>query len=256
MAPRWSAPRPVPKRSHPLESRCATGVNSDIWPGAILLALGIIAFIFVVAAEAGVIAGVRERALREPAESRVDTLRRFYQERQLTLSSLALARNLALVGVTAVVVFLVLRKWNDSWLALTATVLAAVAAFALLHAFSRLLVAENPERWQRLLRPFIDVVRVAFRWPVFLLDAPMGVVQRTWQRRQQEADRGAEELVLLAEVDEAGAALEEDERQMIRGVAGLEFTAVREVMVPRTDIVTLDLSEGFERTAQVMVEKG
>jgi len=42
----------------------------------------IIAFVLVVAAEAGVIVGVRERAMREPAESRLDALRRFYHERQ------------------------------------------------------------------------------------------------------------------------------------------------------------------------------
>lgn len=225
-------------------------------PGALLLALGVLAFILVVAAEAGVIAGVRERALREPAESRVDALRRFYQERQLTLSSLALARNLSLVGVTAVVVFLVLREWDDSWLALTATVIAAAAAFMLLQAFSRVLVAENPERWQRALRPFVEFVRVAFRVPVLLLDAPMGVVQRTWQRRQQAAAGGAEELVLLAEMEEAGAALEDGEREIIRGVVEMEFTTVREVMVPRTDIVTIASNDGFESVVQVMVEKG
>lgn len=231
-------------------------MNSDLLPGAILLSLGLLAFIFVVAAEAGVIAGVRERALREPAESRVDTLRRFYQERQLTLSSLALARNLALVGVTAVVVFLVLREWDDSWLVLMVTVISTVAAFMLLQAFSRRLVSEDPERWQRALRPFVALVRVAFRGPVLLLDAPMGVVQRTWQRRQQAAAGGGEELVLLAEMDEAGAALEEDERQMIRGVMEMEFTTVREVMVPRTDMISANVSEGFEKLAQIMVDDG
>jgi CBS domain containing-hemolysin-like protein len=231
-------------------------VSNDLLPGAALLAIGVIAFIFVVAAEAGVIAGVRERALREPAESRVDTLRRFYQERQLTLSSLALARNLALVGVTAVVVFLVLKEWDDSWLALTSTVISTVAAFMLLQAFSRLLVLEDPERWQRALRPFVALVRIAFRGPVLLLDAPMGVVQRTWQRRQQTAAGGGEELVLLAEMEEAGAALEEDERQMIRGVMEMEFTTVREVMVPRTDMISANVSEGFEKLSQIMVDDG
>src|SRR3989304_4355874 len=69
-------------------------------------------------AEAGVIAGVRARALREPAESRLEALRRFSQERQVTLSSLALARNLALVGITALVVFLGLEEAGQRWAAL------------------------------------------------------------------------------------------------------------------------------------------
>src|SRR2546427_1115700 len=57
-------------------------------------------------------------------------------------------------------------------------------------------------------------------------------------------------------MEEAGAALEEDERQMIRGVMEMEFTTVREVMVPRTDMISANVSEGFEKLAQIMVDQG
>ena len=134
-------------------------MDSDTVPGLILLALGIIAFVLLIAAEAGVIAGVRERALREPAESRLDALRRFYQERQLTLSSLALARTLALVGVTAIIVFLVVREAGHNWPVLTASVFGTVLVIMLLQTFPRMLVARNPARWQSLLRPFVSFVR-------------------------------------------------------------------------------------------------
>jgi CBS domain containing-hemolysin-like protein len=231
-------------------------VDSDTLIALIFLVLGIIVFILVVAAEAGLIAGMRERALRESAESRVDALRRFYHERQLTLSSLTLARNLALVGVTAIVVFLVLREWSDSWLALAVTTVAIAAAFLLLQAFPRTLVAQDPNRWQMALRPFVAFTRMAFRLPVLLLDAPMGVVLRTWQRKQAAVAGGAEELILLIEMEEASASLHEDERDMIRGVIELEFTAVREIMVPRTDIVAVDADATLDDLAALMVERG
>jgi putative hemolysin len=231
-------------------------VDSDTLIAVLFLIVGIIVFILVVAAEAGVIAGMRERALREPAESRVDALRRFYHERQLTLSSLTLARNLALVGVTAIVVFLVLREWSDSWLALAATTVAVAAAFLLLQAFPRTLVTQDPNRWQIALRPFVAFIRMAFRLPVLLLDAPMGVVLRTWQRKQAAVAGGAEELILLIEMEEASASLHEDERDMIRGVIELEFTAVREIMVPRTDIVAIDVNATIDDVAAIMVERG
>lgn len=231
-------------------------MDSDSLIALIFLLIGIIVFILVVAAEAGVIAGMRERAMREPAESRVDALRRFYHERQLTLSSLTLARNLALVGVTAIVVFLVLREWSDSWLALAVTTVAIAAAFLLLQAFPRALVAQDPNRWQIALRPFVAFTRMAFRIPVLLLDAPMGVVLRTWQRKQAAVAGGAEELILLIEMEEASASLHEDERDMIRGVIELEFTAVREIMVPRTDIVAVDADATLDDVAALMVERG
>jgi putative hemolysin len=231
-------------------------VDSDTLVALVFLVLGIAIFIMVVAAEAGVIAGMRERAMREPAESRVEALRRFYHERQLTLSSLTLARNLALVGVTAIVVFLVLREWSDSWLALAATTVAVAAAFLLLQAFPRAFVAQNPNRWQVALRPFVGFIRMAFRIPVLLLDAPMGVVLRTWQRKSAAVAGGAEELILLIEMEEASASLHEDERDMIRGVIELEFTAVREIMVPRTDIVAVEVDATLGDVAALMVERG
>jgi len=231
-------------------------VDSDALIALFFLAAGIISFILVVAAEAGVIAGVRERALREPSESRIEALRRFYHERQLTLSSLTLARNLALVGVTAIVVFLVLREWDDSWLALALTTLAIAVAFLLLQAFPRALVTQDPTWSQKTLRPIVNFIRVIFRLPVLILDAPMGAVLRSWQRRQAAIAGGAEELILLIEMEQASASLHDDERQMIRGVIELEFTNVREVMVPRTDIIAVDVNSSFDDTATLMIERG
>ena len=57
-------------------------------------------------------------------------------------------------------------------------------------------------------------------------------------------------------MEEAGAALEEEERQMIRGVMEMEFTAIREVMVPRPDMIAVDVTDGFEKVAHLMVDRG
>jgi CBS domain containing-hemolysin-like protein len=97
---------------------------------------------------------------------------------------------------------------------------------------------------------------VIFRLPVLILDAPMGAVLRSWQRRQAAIAGGAEELILLIEMEQASASLHDDERQMIRGVIELEFTNVREVMVPRTDIVAVDVKTSFDEVAALMVERG
>jgi CBS domain containing-hemolysin-like protein len=229
-------------------------VDSEALAGSGLLILGVIAFVLVVAAEAGVIVGVRERAMREPAESRLEALRRFYHERQVTLSSLAFARNLALVGLTAVAVFLIVDKAGHSWPILIATTLGSVVIVMLLQAFPRIVVARSPERWQRGLKPFVSFVRFAFRGPVLVLDAPIGILTRI----QGKAGSGAnvEENILLSELEQAGAALQDEERQMIRGVMEMEFRTLRAVMVPRTDIIAVDVDDGFEKMSEVMVEDG
>jgi len=221
-----------------------------------LLIGGVLALIACVAAETGVIIGVRERALREPEETRLDALRRFYHERQVTLSALALARNLSVVGVTAVAVFIIVDQTGHSWGALVGTTLGVLAIIVVLQALPKIMVARNPKRWQRILRPFVSVVRIVFRAPAALLDAPVDALARAWHAYPTNGEGEIEEHILLSELDEASAALEEEERQMIRGVMEMEFRSVREVMVPRTDIRAVAIDDGFEKVAHVMVEEG
>jgi len=230
-------------------------MDSNTLIAVIVLIVGIVTLVLIGAAEAGVIAGVRERALREPAESRVEALRRFYQERQVTLSSLSLARNLASVAVTGVATYLVLREATDTWPALAVTIVLMATGFVLLQGFTRTLVARDPHFWQKLTWPLVVTIRFVFRIPVLMLDAPLGAFMHAW-RRGVPAHEAEEELLLVAEMEDASAALPDAERDMIRGVMDLEFTAVREVMVPRTDIIGVDADAGFDALAAVMVEKG
>ncbi len=231
-------------------------MDSETIAALVLLALGMLAYIAVVAAETGVIIGVRERAMREPAESRLDALKRFYHERQVTLSSLALARNLAVVGVTAVAVFLIIEVFGHSWTALLATTLGVLAVVMILQTVPKIIVSRNPQRWQRVLRPFVIAIRFVFRGPALVLEAPAGALSRAWHYGNGHDDSFVEEEILLSELDEASAALEDEERQMIRGVMEMEFRTVREVMVPRTDIESVEVTEGFDRVSEVMVEEG
>jgi putative hemolysin len=231
-------------------------VDSDSWAGVGLLALAVIAFMFVVAAEAGVVAGVRARALGEPPTSRLEALRRFTQERHATLSALALARNLTLIGITAITVSLVLEESGHSWGAVAVAALATLAALMLLRSVPTLLVSQNPERWRRFLEPFVEVLRVIFGAPARLLDLPVAAFLNWRRKRHPEAASEAEELARLVQTEEAEGGIDEAERQMIRGIVEMEQTVVREVMVPRIDIIAADVEDGFAEVARLMVEKG
>jgi putative hemolysin len=231
-------------------------MDSNDIVAAVVLVIGILTLVLIGAGEAGVIAGVRERALREPAESRVEALRRFYQERQVTLSSLSLARNLASVAVTGVAAYLVLREASDAWPALAVTIVLTATGFVLLQGFTRSLVSRDPHFWERATRPLVAAIRFAFRIPVLMIDAPLGAVFHAMHRYQSGNESAAEELIMITEMEEASAALPDAERDMIRGVMDLEFTVVREVMVPRPDIIAVNADDGFEKLAVVMVEKG
>ncbi|MBI1886559.1 MAG: HlyC/CorC family transporter [Chloroflexi bacterium] len=233
-------------------------MSNDVWPGIVLLVAALVLLAFVVAAETGVIAGFRARArAMEPRDvSRLEALQRYAQERQVTLASLALARNLTIVGITAIVVFLVLDGVGHHWSALAVAAFVILFGLMLFQALPRLLVSQDPERWDRYLRPFVSLVRTVFALPARLLDLPVAAALRWWRRRHEKAADEAEQILRLAELEEATGAIPAEEREMIRGIMEMEQTMVKEIMVPRIDIVGLESDAGFEEVARLIVERG
>ena len=233
-------------------------MDSDSLAGLGLLLAALVVFTLVVAAEAGVIAGLRAQMQAEPDQemSRLEVLRRYNQERQVTLSSLALARTFTLVGITAIVVFLMVDAIGQSWGAVAVAAVATVLGLMLFQALPRVLVSQNPERWSAVLNPLVVLIRAVFGLPARLIDLPIMAGLRWWRARHPEAADEAAELIRMAEMDTTAGAIDETERQMIRSVIELEQTTVKEVLVPRIDVVAVDADVAFGEVAKLFVDKG
>jgi CBS domain containing-hemolysin-like protein len=235
-------------------------VDSDSWPGLLLLAVALVLLALVTAAEAALASShrARPRLLNEKGPFHSQSLAGYLQESREVYSTLSLARNLALIGSTAVVVYLVLREAGLSWATLAVTFLLTLAGLALVQAVLRLVVAANPQRWATYLGPFVAVIRILFRLPVAVLDLPARLLvrgQRLAGGAQEPAD-DAEELLRLTEMKDGAGVMDAEEREMIRGIMALEETTAREIMVPRTDIVAVPSDASFEEVARIIVKRG
>jgi putative hemolysin len=76
----------------------------------------------------------------------------------------------------------------------------------------------------------------------------------TAEEREEIVERAIETLAHSTGLDEP--LIEDDEREMIRGVIGLDATEVREVMVPRVHIVALEADASLEDVRKVTAEYG
>jgi CBS domain containing-hemolysin-like protein len=65
-----------------------------------------------------------------------------------------------------------------------------------------------------------------------------------------------EELRLLVNVSEEEGLIEPDEREMIEGIFSFGDTTVREVMIPRVDIVALEETASIDEALNVIIAKG
>jgi CBS domain containing-hemolysin-like protein len=65
-----------------------------------------------------------------------------------------------------------------------------------------------------------------------------------------------EELRLLVNVGEEEGLIEHDEREMIEGIFSFDDTLLREIMVPRVDIVALDIDTTLEEAINAIIDEG
>jgi putative hemolysin len=232
-------------------------VGSDDWPGLLLLTAALVLLALVTAAEAAVAFShrARPRLLPEKGPFRSESVTDYLRENREVHASLALARSLALIGSTAIVVYLVLREAGHNWATLTVTFIATLVGLALIQALPRMAVSANPQRWAVHLWPLVAVVRLVLRPVVALLDLPAHLLLRS-PSSAENPGHDAEELLSLAEMKNGAGTMDAEERQMIRGIMALEETTAREIMVPRTDIVAVPSDASFDEVARIIVEQG
>ena len=196
---------------------------------------------------------MRLRILAGKGDRRAASLLNYVDRRASTLGALAVVRNLAVVAATAFGIFVVTTERGHTWGMLGAAAALTLIIVAVLDALPRLIVARNAERWGMRLSAFIGLFRTIFGPIAGAINQGLSsVVQIAPEDEEDETD----EILRLAEIETDGDPIEEEERQMIRGIIEMEDTVAREIMAPRIDIVGLDETETIDDALKLIVEKG
>jgi CBS domain containing-hemolysin-like protein len=222
--------------------------------GAVLL------LALVTAAEAGIVWAHRNRvrALIAKGEPRAEAFQAYLRDRHRLLGALDVARDLAITAGVAFALFLVIGETGHKWAGLAAVVVVALVVIAFLQAIPRLLVIGAPEYWGLRLSPLANALKAAFAVPAWIVSLPERAMLRA---RGLSADAfedvlESDELVRLMEIEEEEGTMEPSEREMIRGIINLEETSVREIMVPRIDVVAVSTEDALDDVIRVIMERG
>lgn len=175
----------------------------------------------------------------------------------LTIHSMAvtfarvLSETIAAILVTLAVDALVGDWW---WTLLIAGLVMVLSSFVLVGASPRAVGRAQPERLLTFSAPLIRTTRTLLG-PLAEVIIAMG--DRLTPGRQR-AHAFANESQLLSMVDEATSRelLEEEERELIHSVFEFGETTVREVMVPRPDMITIDADTSAEEALRFFLEQG
>jgi len=155
-----------------------------------------------------------------------------------------------LVGILAV-------RWFGAWGVVAATVFEIVVIFVFAEAVPKNWAVRHPERAALFTAPIVSAV-VGF-WPVRMVSGGLnGLADLIIGKKghQTGADVTESELLAMADVAVEGDVIETEERALIHSIIEFGDTVVREVMVPRPDMVTIGADVPVEEALDTALAAG
>lgn len=195
----------------------------------------------------------RAEALVEEGRRGAKVLRTLIDQRERVLNPLLLVVLGCQLGAATIVAVLVDRRWGTE---------ALVGVFAAELLFVYIVAEAIPKSWS-LAHPDRSATTIAPVARLVSSIAPLrwianGVV-RIFGVSTIEVPHGdvaEEELLALAEEAAASDAIDEDERQLIEHIISFGDTVVKEVMVPRPDMVALDTDCLVRSAIEIVILNG
>lgn len=192
--------------------------------------------------------------LQDAERPRAAAVERLADDRERALPGLVLARVLAEM-TTAVSLTLVVADLLPEWwqVLVVAVLVAAVLIAAVAGTTPRRVGTREPGRVLHALLPFVNVV-LALTRPATALAAALTPKPRLTEAEARE--EAVEDLRDMVDRVSQSEQLADDERTMLQSMFELSSTLVREVMVPRPDMVTIDAGKALTKALALFVRSG
>ncbi|HET9781923.1 MAG TPA: hemolysin family protein [Candidatus Dormibacteraeota bacterium] len=217
----------------------------------------LIACFFIAAAASGTetaltsVGRLRVRFLAEQGSQAAQILQRLRSDPNRFLSTVLFINTLALIvasTATALMTDSILTRAGISsgwrlWITLLVSVVLSVILLILAEVTPKTLAIANAERWALVAARPVDRV-AGFLGPILWA---VTIISRgiTAGRAARAPYLTEEELFTVLHVSEEQGVIEEQEHQMIHGIIEIGDKTVREVMIPRTDIIAVDKEAGL-----------
>ncbi|GCE03286.1 hemolysin family protein [Dictyobacter aurantiacus] len=201
---------------------------------------------------------IKLKNLAEEGDTQMLKIERLLAEPNVFLSTILIVNSVAVVVASSMATVLTLRFFSASLGEVISSVATSLVVLIFCEISPKTAAVQNPLRWARF---FIDPVRAAawvLRPIVWLLSAiTSGLVRLLGgQMKHRGPFITEDELRLLVTVGEEEGVLEEEETEMIRSIFEFADTTVREVMVPRIDMVTLPSTATVNQAVDLAMQGG
>lgn len=223
----------------------------------VMVVIGLAVAGFAAAAETALtsVSRIRMRSMAEEGNRRAAIVVRLHDDPNGYLSTI-LSLNTVAVIVASTAATLIGSHHLHSLPTWVETVVLSVIVLVFCEIAPKSIALRYNQRYAlALARPVMALTR-ALRPVVTVLMGVSVLLLRVTGRKLPHPFVTEQELKLLVEVGEQEGVVEQEEREMIHGVLEMTDKAVREVMVPRVDVVAIDVARSIEETVAAVMSSG
>lgn len=200
---------------------------------------------------------IRIRNLAEEGDKRAKQIDTLLTRPNVFLTAILVLNNVAIILASSLGTIIALSLFSN-YGEIISTIFISIVALVFCEVTPKNAALQNAETWSRLVIPIISAVAWLLQPISWMLtgisSALLGIFGIPLRRTGPSVTEG--ELLLLVNVGEEEGVLEKEERSMISSIFELSDTTVREIMVPRIDMVTLEAGATLAEAVDLITQGG
>ncbi len=199
---------------------------------------------------------IRLRNLQEDGEKKAALVLDMLENQNKLISALLVGNNIVNIGASALATNMATIAWGSAGVGI-ATGIMTLLVLIFGEVVPKNLAAAHAETWAMIIAPFIHLVSLILTPAVFLLTKLSDFVVRFSKKDEEEDPTITEdEFKILVNVGQEEGVFDESESEMINSIFEFDETLVKAIMVPRIDIVAVDVEDNINEALRLIVDGG
>ncbi len=235
-------------------------MDATAWIELVIILVALVVAALAASAETSLtsISRVRLRRLVEERVPRALTIERLHRDPNAYLSTILIANTVAIIVASSAATLLSLHLYQQRVAQWLVSLILSLIVLIVCEIAPKTLALQRAERVALNMSPIVSWATWFMRPIVRVLTAITKLLVRIFGGKAQVKGPFVteEELKMLVSVGEEEGVLEEEEREMIHGIFEMGDMRVREIMVPRTDLVAIDVTRPVEEAVALVSKHG
>lgn len=199
---------------------------------------------------------IRLRNLQEDGEKKAGLVLDLLENQNSLISTLLVGNNIVNISASALATKMATDYFGDAGVGI-ATGIMTLLVLVFGEVMPKNLAAAHAEGWAMFVAPFIKLVSVVLTPLVFLLTKLSDAVVRFSKKNEEEDPTITEdEFKILVNVGQEEGVFDESETEMINSIMEFDETYVKAIMVPRIDIVAVDVDDSINDALRLIIDGG